>query len=81
LSTTFRWSSPLKADQAKGRHTLKIIVEDPMGARIPVGEWSVNFQPGNNGLNIIVDVNFAVQYEGVYWFDVILGGPRGVRPT
>ncbi len=66
----------LKADQAKGRHTIKLAVNDPMGATIPLGESDVTFQPGNRGMNIVVPINFAVQYEGVYWFDVILGGPR-----
>lgn len=66
----------LKSDQARGRVTVKIVVEDPSGARIPVGESDVTLQPGNLGANFNIGLNFAVQHEGVYWFDVLLGGPR-----
>lgn len=66
----------LKSDQAKGRCTVKIVVEDPSGVRVPVGESDITLQPGNLGANLVIGMNVALQHEGVYWFDVLLGGPR-----
>ena len=66
----------LKSDKAKGRCSIKIVAEDPSGVRTPVGESDVTLPVGNQGVNLIIGMNFAFQHEGVYWFDVILGGPR-----
>jgi len=66
----------LKSDQAKGRFIVKIVAEAPSGLRTPIGESDVNLSAGNQGVNLNIGVNFAFQHEGVYWFDVILGGPR-----
>lgn len=66
----------VKPDQARGRFTIKIVAEAPSGIRTPIGEQDLNLQPGNHGANLNIGVNFAFQHEGVYWFDVILGGPR-----
>ncbi len=67
----------LKSDKAKGRFSVKVIVEDPSGARVPVGESDVTLPGGNQGINLVIGMNLAVQHEGVYWFDILLGGPRG----
>jgi hypothetical protein len=66
----------LKSDQAKGRFVVKIVAEAPSGMRTPIGESDVNLPGGNQGVNLNIGVNFAFQHEGIYWFDVILGGPR-----
>ena len=63
----------LKADQAKGRSTIKIIAEAPSGLRTPVGESDVNLQGGSSGVNLDIGVKFAFQHEGVYWFEVCTG--------
>ncbi len=66
----------LKSDKAKGRCAIKVVAEDPSGVRTPVGESDVTLPGGNQGVNLNIGVNFAFQHEGVYWFDVILDGPR-----
>lgn len=66
----------LKAGMARGRFTISLIAEDPMGVRTPMGEQDVNLSAGNRGVNLISQLQFALQHEGVYWFDVLLGGPN-----
>jgi hypothetical protein len=66
----------LKSDQAKGRSTIKIVAEAPSGIKTPIGESDVNLPGGNQGVQLNIGVNFAFQHEGVYWFDVLLGGPH-----
>jgi hypothetical protein len=66
----------LKPDRARGRFSLKLVMEDPSGTRIPLGENDVTLQSGNNGVNVMSPVQFVIQHEGVYWVDVLLGGPR-----
>lgn len=66
----------LKPDKARGRFSIKIVAEAPSGVRTPIAEYDLNLAAGNRGVNLNIGVNFAFQDEGVYWFDVILGGPR-----
>jgi hypothetical protein len=67
----------LKPDQAKGRYTLKFFMENPAGQRQQIGEQDVNLVPGNTGPNLIVNLQLGLDQEGVYWIDVVLGGPHG----
>jgi hypothetical protein len=66
----------LKADRARGRFSVSLIGEDPMGVRTPLGEQDVNLSAGNRGVNLVSPLQFALQHEGVYWIDVLLGGPE-----
>lgn len=66
----------LKPDKAKGRFSIKIDVEDPSGLRKRVGESDITLPGGNQGANLVIGMSVAMEYEGVYWFDVLLGGPR-----
>lgn len=66
----------LKSDKARGRCTIKVVLEDPSGQRVPVGQSDVTLQPGIGGTNLNIGMNLAIQHEGVHWFDVLLGGPR-----
>lgn len=67
----------LKPDQAKGRFTVKLVLEAPSGERTPVGEQDITLAPGSRGNNLIIGMEMTFGHEGVYWFDVMLGGPRG----
>ena len=67
----------LKADEAKGRYTIKLVIEDPSGERKQVGEQDVNLKPGNQGANLMIGLNMTLGREGVYWIDVMFGGPHG----
>ena len=61
----------LKAGRSRGRFAMKIRPEDPSGTQLPPLEIAVQLVPGNQGVNLITDFQFAVQYEGVYWFDIL----------
>jgi hypothetical protein len=60
----------LKSGEARGRYAVKIRPEDPSGSQLPPFETPIQLSPGNQGVNIVSDLQFAVQLEGVYWFDV-----------
>lgn len=66
----------LKSDRARGRFTVKIVLEDPSTQRMQVGQSDLTLQPGNSGANLNIGLNLAIQHEGVHWFDVLLGGPH-----
>jgi hypothetical protein len=61
----------LKPGKARGRYSIKIRPEDPSGAQLPEHEVSIQLASGNRGVNIITAFQFAVQYEGIYWFDLL----------
>jgi hypothetical protein len=61
----------LKAGEARGRYAIKIRPEDPSGIQLPPFETPIQLSPGNQGVNLVSDLQFAVQLEGVYWFDVL----------
>jgi hypothetical protein len=67
----------LKSDQARGRFTVKVWIEAPSGRGQQLGEQDINLQPGNSGANLVIGLQLGLEEEGVYWMDVILGGPRG----
>jgi hypothetical protein len=67
----------LKAGRALGRYATRLRVEDPSGAEMPLGESSVHLQGGKTGINLISEVQFAAQHEGVYWFDVLFAPGKG----
>ena len=60
----------LKAGEARGRYALKLRPEDPSGSQLPPFEVAVQLISGNQGVNVITDMQLAVQHEGVYWFDI-----------
>jgi hypothetical protein len=66
----------LRAGQAKGRFGIKLEPEAPSGLRLPPFEQGVQFVAGPWGTSIIAPIQMEVAEEGVYWFDVILTGPK-----
>lgn len=63
----------LKADQALGRHTIRIRPEAPSGERLAVTELPVLFEGGDRGAALLLNVQLALEHEGLYWFDVLHG--------
>lgn len=61
----------LKAGESRGRYAVKLRPEDPSGLQLPPFEVAVQLIPGNQGVNVVTDMQFAVQHEGVYWFDIL----------
>lgn len=71
----------LKAGSARGRFAVKLRPEDPSGSQQPAMEFPVQFSgPEGSGVNLLLNVGFQVELEGLYWFDVILvEGPDAER--
>jgi hypothetical protein len=65
----------LRRGTARGRHPLKLRPESPSGEQHEAVELSVNFTGDEeSGANIIGDLSgFAVNEEGLWWFDVLFG--------
>jgi hypothetical protein len=64
----------LKADQARGRHGIKIRPEQPGGQQLPEIEQPVQLMSGG-GVNLVMPLLLPITLEGTYWFDIIFTGP------
>jgi hypothetical protein len=62
----------LKSGEARGRHTLKIVLEHPSGLKGPELSQSVLFEGEDRGQNVIIPLALELSAEGLYWFDVYL---------
>lgn len=70
----------LKAGEARGRYAIKLRPEAPDGRQLPEQEQAIQLEGGYSGINVITDVQVAVELEGVYWFDIIfVAGPGEER--
>lgn len=62
----------LKSGAALGSHQLQIRPEAPSGERLPQAEFPVHFEGGERGNTIVMQMNIALEEEGLYWFDIFL---------
>lgn len=69
----------LKADQARGSHTLKIRKEKPSGEQEPVLEAPVFLEGEERGANIILNAAFQPDQPGLYWYDILFNEERLTR--
>jgi hypothetical protein len=75
----YRLVVSLKSDRARGRYSVKIRPEDPSGTQLAAVELPVHLEGGERGVNLIVDLSFPVELEGLYWFDILFVSGRGVE--
>jgi hypothetical protein len=61
-----------KSGSARGRHTLKIVQEQPSGLRTDLLEHSIMLEGEDRGANFVAQVQAKFEQEGIYWFDVFL---------
>jgi len=61
-----------RSGHARGRHTIKWIIEEPSGIRTPEQLLPALFEGEDRGVNFILNLNIVVNQEGVYWFDIFL---------
>lgn len=62
----------LKAGSARGRFAVKLRPEDPSGSQLPAMEMPVQFGGlAGGGVNLILDLGFQMELEGLYWVEVI----------
>ncbi len=65
----------LRRGEARGRHSVKIRAENPAGLQHQAVEVFVQLSGDpEQGANIIIDFSqFALDHEGLWWFDVLFG--------
>ena len=61
----------LRGGQARGRGTIRLVMEKPSGQRSEMSRLPVYFEPEERVNRIVVDLTINVQGEGLYWIDVI----------
>jgi hypothetical protein len=66
----------LRADQARGRYALKIRPVDPSGRDLPVMQTPIHLESGR-GVNVVLPLQFRVEMEGPYWFDILFSAGTG----
>lgn len=64
-----------KSGSARGRRTLAVEVKKPsfQVEKIPL-ELTVHFEGGEKGHNVIIKLQYTIDQEGLYWFDLLLDG-------
>jgi hypothetical protein len=61
-----------RSGAAKGRNTIKWVMEEPSGIRGPEQLLPALFEGEDRGANFILGLPLTVNQEGVYWFDIFL---------
>jgi hypothetical protein len=63
----------LKSGSRPGRHKLRLTLTSPSG--IPIREFSLDItlpDEPDQGVNVVMPIQFTASEEGIYWFDVNL---------
>lgn len=68
-----------RAGRARGRHTVALRPETPSGVRLQEVGFPVLFEDDERSAQIVMNLSFPAEQEGLYWFDVLLNGRRATR--
>lgn len=64
-----------KSGQARGRFTVTLQPETPAGVQLDAVDLPVQLSGGEEqGANIVLNIPFTFEQEGLYWFDVSFEG-------
>lgn len=69
----------LKSGKARGRYDLRIVPELPTGGTREPVTVTVHFEGEEKGHNVVMNIKFDFEIEGLYWFDVYLAEHRITR--
>jgi hypothetical protein len=69
----------LKAGAARGRNSVRLVPEAPSGLTLPSAQMPVLFESEDRGVNLVFQLNFQAEMEGLYWFDVFIEDRRLTR--
>lgn len=65
----------LRPGDAVGRYMVSVRPEAPSGEQLEAVDLPVTFEGGaDRGVNLVLNMQFTAQHEGLYWFDVLLDG-------
>lgn len=62
----------LKSGSARGKHFIKFRPETPSGLKPFEQSFPVLFEGEDRGINLVLAINFQLDQEGLYWFDILL---------
>jgi hypothetical protein len=64
----------LKSGSARGRHSVRVTVEAPSGELMPQeASLPVLLEGEERGVNLLLNLGFMAEHEGLYWFNVYFG--------
>jgi len=62
----------LTSGQSRGRHEIRIEPEEPSGLKKPAFLATVQMEGEDRGANVVLNMLFTFEMEGLYWFYVYL---------
>jgi hypothetical protein len=68
-----------KSGAARGTHEIAIEMEKPSTERVEMLKAPVLFEGEERGVNIVFQVAFEPDQQGLYWFDVLFASDRVTR--
>jgi hypothetical protein len=68
-----------KSGEARGRHTVMLRPEDPAGHQLEPMELPLHLEGEDRGANLVIQMGFVAEHEGLYWIDVFLDSDRCTR--
>ena len=60
----------LKSGAVQGSYTIKVQPVAPSGFQSPAISWPIFLEGQDRGANVILQIVFQAQEEGLYWFEV-----------
>ena len=63
-----------RSGRFRGHNIINVTESSPSGFSLPLFNFPVFFQGGDQGAGVIAKVGFAVQETGLHWFQISLGG-------
>lgn len=69
----------LWADQTRGRYAVKIRPVEPSGHELEAIKLPMQFEGGPRGVNLITPMQFPIEHEGTYWFDILFSAGSGAE--
>ena len=66
----------LKSGEARGRSTLKVVPQLPTGATKSPIDITVYFDGDERGQNVITNMTFVCEMEGLYWFNLYIDNEK-----
>jgi hypothetical protein len=62
----------LKSGDVRGPRSIKLILKSPSGKRVELTQTQGLFEGNEHGIQITIDLRFALAGEGLYWCDVLV---------
>ena len=66
----------LKSGNARGRYNLRVVPQLPNGVTKDSFIASTHFEGEEKGQNVILDMAFVFEVEGLYWFNVYIDNDK-----